>query len=262
MGSVLFGAVGTGGINGLGGGLFGLVGEGESGKQTYFQAVLADSPLGYWRLGETPQAGTWTVADSSGNGRNASVSGQIFASQTGLLVADSNAAMSYSRNLNESINITIGATAPIVGSQSFTLEALIKPNSTALAAAETAICGFGTNVAHKTAILELASGTPGLDTNGSGVNSPTALTAGNIYHLVARYDATGPTADIWVNAVQKATGSVTAMNLPTSYSFQIFNAPAGVSTLNFLATADEVAWYAGVLSSARILAHYNASLGN
>ena len=37
--------------------------------------VLADGPIGFWRLGEAP--GSVTAADSSGNGNNGSCSGTI-----------------------------------------------------------------------------------------------------------------------------------------------------------------------------------------
>src|SRR5262245_14583756 len=43
--------------------------------------VLADGPIGFWRLGEAP--GSMTAADSSGNGNNGSCSGTITFGQPG-----------------------------------------------------------------------------------------------------------------------------------------------------------------------------------
>jgi glucose/arabinose dehydrogenase/PKD repeat protein len=52
---------------------------------TYKDAVLADSPLAYWRLGET--SGT-TVGDSSGNSRSGSYAGGVSLAQPGALAGD------------------------------------------------------------------------------------------------------------------------------------------------------------------------------
>lgn len=51
----------------------------------YSQAVLADSPLGFWRLDETPGA---VAYDSSGNGNNATITGGVTLNQSGALVCD------------------------------------------------------------------------------------------------------------------------------------------------------------------------------
>src|SRR5207302_10787440 len=49
----------------------------------YVSSVLADGPVGYWRLGEPP--GSARVADASGNNRTGTVSGGVALGVTGAL---------------------------------------------------------------------------------------------------------------------------------------------------------------------------------
>ena len=45
---------------------------------SFANAVMADAPIGYWRLGEDPQHGyPWYPSDSSGNGNNGNVIGDL-----------------------------------------------------------------------------------------------------------------------------------------------------------------------------------------
>ena len=55
----------------------------------YSDAVLADSPVGYWRLGEASGA----FVDSSGNGNNGAAVGSPTYGETGALSADSDKAV-------------------------------------------------------------------------------------------------------------------------------------------------------------------------
>src|SRR5687768_4606477 len=58
----------------------------------YRDAVMADAPVGYWRLGET----TGTFADSSGNGRSGTAAGSVGAmtrGAAGLPAGDSDGAL-------------------------------------------------------------------------------------------------------------------------------------------------------------------------
>ena len=52
---------------------------------SYSAEVLADSPLGYWRLGET--SGT-TLSDSSGNTRHGAYYGAPYLGRDSLLTSD------------------------------------------------------------------------------------------------------------------------------------------------------------------------------
>ncbi len=62
------------------------------GGGSYNAAVLADSPLAYWRLGET--SGT-TAADSSGNNRSGSYVASPSLNQPGALAGDTNRAVGF-----------------------------------------------------------------------------------------------------------------------------------------------------------------------
>ncbi len=58
----------------------------------YPQAVLADNPLGYWRLDETCGG---TVYDSSGNGLSGQINGGVTTGQSGAPVGDGDPAMGF-----------------------------------------------------------------------------------------------------------------------------------------------------------------------
>ena len=64
----------------------------SGGGGSYRDAVLADSPAGYWRLGET--SGT-TAADTSGNGRTGSYLNTPTLGQAGALTGDSNTSVGF-----------------------------------------------------------------------------------------------------------------------------------------------------------------------
>ena len=61
-------------------------------RRTYSSSVLADSPLAYWRLGESSGS---TAADASGNGRTGSFLNTPTLGTGGALTSDSNTAVGF-----------------------------------------------------------------------------------------------------------------------------------------------------------------------
>lgn len=82
----------------------------------YSDAVLAHSPLVYWRLNET--SGT-TAADSSGNGNDGTINGSPTYSATGCIVDDSDTAMLLGVTAGEYVSFS--GLASIVNSAAFTI---------------------------------------------------------------------------------------------------------------------------------------------
>lgn len=206
---------------------------------TYSQEVLADSPLAYWRLGDS---GT-TAVDSSGNGRDANL---VAANPvTGLIVGDSDQGHSGRGSL---------LAAAWMDVSSVTVEAWIKPTSTnnnkGIVARFTSgsqdwilWCNTSSKIAWRP-----------YNTSGSSVDLAWSTTPsnGSIYHVVGTY--VSGQARLYVNATEVAQSTALSGDLRTqSANLEI----AGYQASNALAgTIDEVAIYSGELSAARILAHY------
>jgi hypothetical protein len=215
----------------------------------YKDAVLADNPAGYWRLGET--AGT-TAADGM-RGRHGTYTGGPTLNQTGALNLDTNPAATF-----DGVNdyVTVPYTSAL-NPATFTLEAWAKPTGGAgtwRTVAESYKApgdwGYGiwaSNVNNWQAWI----------TNGAGGSTVLSapLTLNSWAHLVETYD--GTTLRFYVNGL--LTGSATG-----SYAVNP-SVPLGIGggaydgatwQQFFPGSIDEVALYATALSQSRIRAHY------
>jgi len=208
---------------------------------SYASEVLADTPLGYWRLGET--AGATTAGDSSGASRNGSCTGVTFGA-AGLLIGDANTAASFAG----AGQINLGN--PVVWqSNDLTLEAWIK-TSTVDSGYRTVIAGDSRPGLYVRS-AKLITHDRGTDRIGPTVAD------GVVHHVVLAGSNTDNQALIYVDGQLVLTTTVKALNF--GQPLGIGNNP-GTST-PFIGTIDEVAVYAGRLSAARIAAHYQAGLG-
>ncbi len=98
---------------------------GELRRQGYAQAVLADGPLAYWRLGEAPEAAHFV--DTAGNYSGGGFQGNVQLGKPSALPHDDDASVSFDGQS--------GASVPFGGQakslqQSFTIEAWIRPSQT------------------------------------------------------------------------------------------------------------------------------------
>src|SRR5262249_31181202 len=75
------------------------------------------------------------------------------------------------------------------------------------------------------------------------------------YHLVGAYDGSSGTGLAYVNGVQVKSAAVTGLEQNTAATFNICDRGDGAP---FAGRVDEVAVYSGVLSAARVQAHFNA----
>lgn len=102
-------------------------GSGGGGSEALAAAVLADSPVGYWKLDDA--AGT-TAVDSSGNGHNGTYQGTYSLSQPG--------------NAGDAVSLNAGAVAlpALTLSRPFSLEIWLKPTGCTQMGGGSA--GFGT----------------------------------------------------------------------------------------------------------------------
>lgn len=226
----------------------------------YSDLVLADRPVGYWRLNET--SGT-TAADSSGNALNGTYTGTYTLLQSSLLVDDPDAALSVA-----GAGYVEVADSPLLSPQAgaagtITLEAWVKPTSIA---ASHILTKGGTGwewsfymdaSGYFNGILWNSGGGEILHPIGNGV--PPAA-AGGVYHVIVTFDRAKGTAggQVWVNGVLAGTtsafGSSSGVSSDTTNVVQIGRRSDGSVPWN--GVLDEVAVYPYVLPPHRIIAHY------
>lgn len=214
---------------------------------TYKETVLADSPAGYWRLGET--SGT-AAADSSGNNRTATYA-NVTLGAAGLIASDSNTAATFNGTSSE-VWRADEALFDLPGT--FTLEAWIKPTKVGVAQSilsktEGEAWGLELTAANKILFYfrtetgefpEVVGGT---------------VAANSIYHVVVTKSAT--TMMLWVNGAKVTELATTKVPRNQAGAFRIGKFSNEVPQ-PFTGVIDEVAIYESVLSEARIKAHYVA----
>lgn len=220
---------------------------------TYSSEVLADSPLAYWRLGDT--SGT-TATDSSGNSKNGTYSGGYTLNTTGLLTSDVDKAVAFD---GSSGMVTVADATDLTA---FTVECWIKTsdsNAKLVARRGTDTSGDTTSIFK----LQISGGNiQGVVwKNGSTADSVTGTSVNNnaAHHVALTYD--GTTIRLYLDGASVGTpaSGIVSGALPTVDSALTM---AGEATFaNYAGVLDEVAYYSTALSGARIAAHYAAGTG-
>ena len=225
---------------------------------TYYDAVMADNPVGYWRLGET--AGT-TAYDAMGsndgaylNGVTQGTPGAIFGDPdhdtavrfTGSSVDQQKVDVPYSSDLNPA-------------SFSFEVWGKIRPGSTTGHQSPMTSRGGGTGYIFyaEGRNWEFWSGTGGWDE----LNAPAeSAVQGRWTHLVGTYDAATQEKKLYVNG--QLAGTKTGVTLSQNTTFPLrFGAGAteGAGQFWFAGDVDEPAVYNYALDINQVVAHYNAA---
>jgi hypothetical protein len=218
----------------------------------YQGQVLARSPALYLRHGEA--AGSTTMVDSSGNGRNGAYNGSPTLGVAPLIANDSDTAVT----MNASGQFAeIGYATWMAGWTSFTLMGWIKRASigsyhTILARDNTGSNGPWRLRVNDTNHLEFLLWHTGL-TVLAGVST---LAANTRYHVAARYNGAQMTVHVngSTDATVAATGALNSVDTPTlrvgGYGFG--------TAEEFNGTLDELQVYTTALTDAQILADYQA----
>jgi hypothetical protein len=220
---------------------------------SYRDAVLASTPLGYWRLGET--SGT-TAADASGNARNGSYVGGPALGSPGLLTSDPNTAVTFD-GVNDAVDIVHATVWNLTGD--LTLEALINVTGGAtnrVIVAKDASSGgptFELRWVQSTGKLQFVQRTTGGATLSAVSLSP--LAAGTTYHVAVT--KTGATVRFYINGSLNKTVSTFAGTIVTNT--RPVRIAMGDGGKAFGGRVDEVAIYGYALSSATIAAHAGAA---
>ena len=229
-----------------------------TGGGSYSAAVLADSPRGYWRLGEA--SGT-TATDASGNGRVGTYVDTPSLGQPGALLGDSStsvgfngsseyATVPYSASLNTATT-TLEAWAYVTGGQG-QYRAVVSNRD------------FSTG-STRGSILYASSGNHWQFWVGTGGGTWSTVTGPTVAlnqwtHVVGTYD--GTRARLFVDGVE--TAPVTTSHVPNSARPLRVAAGANEQAPQFLfpGRVDEVAVYASALSAGRVQAHFGAGSGS
>jgi acid phosphatase type 7 len=223
---------------------------------SYRNAVLADAPAGYWRLGET--SGT-TAADATANASAGTYVNGVVLGVPSALPADSNTAARFDGG-NDLVLVGDPASGVLdFGTGDFSVEAWLTTTTNN----ESAIFGKKSLEPHWQVTVTDDPGHVGQirTTFNDGTTSRHAYSTmrvddGAWHHLVVVYDRDTATR-VYVDGV--SAGSA-AFAMPTSISntapFQI-GKTSGYA--HFKGDIDEVALYPAALSPERIYAHYAAS---
>lgn len=210
----------------------------------YSTEVMNDTPLVYWRLGES--SGT-TAADASGNGRSGTYTTPLTLGAASLLGSDANTSVDFSGGYAQ-----IAYNAAWMAPAAWTVEFLF--NADVLGAQ------------HRILAARHASGAPSWDIGTEGGNLKFrfyngaswvaivyAVTIGTTYHVAATWD--GTTRRLFVDGTERvnaaggfaaSTAPLTAGNLGSAF---------GGAAYGHDGRLDEFAYYGTALTAARISAH-------
>ncbi len=214
----------------------------------YADAVLADSPAGYWRLGE---AGGTTANDAAGANTGTYTNAPTLDSASLLAADTANRSVRFDGSND---HVRIPNSTGLNPSQRVTVEAWIKPE--ALPAA-----GSFASIAAKRESYALQFNGPRLELtimqNGTRrrTQAPVgAVVAGQTYHVVGTYDGTN--TRLYLNGTQVATTALTGAIGPATNGLNIASWDGSGELMR--GNVDEVAVYGTALSAARVAAHYTA----
>jgi hypothetical protein len=230
----------------------------------YHDAVMADSPLGYYRLNESSGS---VATDSSGNGRNGAYSGSgVTLAQTGLLYGNSDKSVFFGSNGDVSESTLKTA---LGGASAATIEFIIKRALNS----DRCVISFGTVNGNRFGFFVETDTTAYLLCENPVANTyavlqmPYGMTAGK-QHVVMVFDGTQATANdrikIYVNRLLRTPSSYFGTFPATlAASANLSNFSIGHDQVNTGEYSncyiDEVAVYGSALSLARIQAHFDAA---
>lgn len=235
----------------------------------YVTAVLADAPVGYWRLDDasdsTIAADVWGCHDG--------VYINAAPGATGALVGDPDTAVSFGQTIAPSdVNSISGidVSAPTNGDSSFSVEAWIQ--GTGYPQSSTAgIVTLGTWAAES---FSLDLGGPGntlrmfiRDAKGNNYQATSSLTLGDTtwHHAVGVVSLAQSSLSLYIDGILSSTVTIPSTNgiQTSSIPMTIGNRMAGDGSyglnLQYFGQIDEVAVYKHALTAAQVASHYTAT---
>jgi hypothetical protein len=232
---------------------------------SYVSTVLADAPVGYWRIGEP--SGT-VMNDSSGNARHGTYIGAPTLGVAGAVAGDTAAVFAPGTRYG---SVPDNAVFRFAGS--FTLEAWVRRDVAVHEFASAGIVAhwvasgdnrsYALTIAPSTGIPMFNYSTAGATWSEGSFAGATALTAGVWQHVVVVF-VPSSRITIYLNGViiGNKTSGVTAALFAGTAPLWVAMFDSADSSRVFPGAVDEVAVYNTALSEARIIAHYTAVAGS
>ena len=239
---------------------------------TYSEVVLADQPIGYWRLGEN--AGQTTAQDSSPNGNHmpfnpTNTSQHPAPGQTGAMEFDGNTA--YALDGVDDVLYVRDPDLDFASGQSFSIEFWM--NTTQVPASNVGLVTNGYDSSAQDQpwyLMRLGGADPSAGLvdfylRGPGgdrfVASTTAVNDGDWHHVAAVYDAAAATIRMYVDGgAEGTTTGVAAADYGSGPADRPFLLGRHIDR-HYQGLFDEVAVYASALSDTQVAAHYQAATG-
>lgn len=233
----------------------------------YSNVILADAPIGYWRLGE-PQT-TATAAELTGMGRSGVYSRGVTSGATGAIDGDTDTAATFD-GVAGYVEVYGGPTNPYNLQSSFTLEAWVinagPLEANAARILSTRILG-GTGTPSSTGGFGfgvLPNGSMRFTTFGiKDYNSGSTMLPvdGAWHHVVVVFDSSS-TANFYLDGqlTDSIAGPSPAASSPSNLNIGRNPIPDGGGFSEYWnGSIDEVAIYGAELTADQILAHYQAA---
>jgi hypothetical protein len=212
---------------------------------SYAAVVLADGPVGYWRLGEVTGR---DAIDSSGNGLTGSYVGDPVLGVTGLIKGQTTA-VQFSADTDDGVEIPHHDALLL---EVYSVEAWVKPFT--LPSVEGAAIAGKSYSYHLWVEPDGSFGFGQID--GNRVSAARAE-IGVTYHLVGTHD--GETLRLYVNGALSASGPSATQRL-SDWPFHIGRGASPGGRFDVDGVVDEVAVYDWALPAARVREHYEAGL--
>lgn len=220
----------------------------------YRKLVLADTPVAYWRLGET--SGT-TANDISGNGRHGTYQGGVTLGQPGALVGDGDAAAWFD-GVDDAVSVSNNTAFNFTATQDFSVECWLRGTWTQHG---TLIEKWSGDGSYPFAVRVSDTGLVGCvrydGTNNPGVSSPFALNDNQWHHLVFLKRLSNLL--LYIDGQQVATTTDTTTGDTTNTS-NLYFGKRGNNVVFYTGLLDEVAIYNYALSAEQVAAHYAAGV--
>jgi Concanavalin A-like lectin/glucanases superfamily len=236
----------------------------------YSTAVLADSPVGFWKMTESgaplANSGSDSTALTVLQGSPTYQAVQLVPSEL-LLNPNLPSGQGFQGPSSAAYSTEAGASGVV------TVEAWYTPTATAVSQIITEIVGKGSNAGGTTFEYELTlqSGklaftlyNPTASTLVGNVTGATTLVAGKTYHVVGTFVLSSGTSTtkVYLNGVQDGTANITLVTGCVAGAGVVWVGvrPDVLGSRFLLGSVGWVAIYGATLSAARILAHFQAGM--
>lgn len=244
---------------------------------SYEDAVLADEPIGYWRLGDTGVIPSSDIIDEIA-GNHASLGATPLFEQAGLLAGDADTAALFDSEEEDRLTLPIASNlfsfTDGVDDKPFSLEAWISVSDLTITAPIISKSFLTTSNSNEYILQVEPDGKLTIVVYDNMASShhffrttASVISLDTPYHIVATYSGAINSGIIYVNGVSvpgtyTTSGGYSNMRvlaINVAFGNRFFNDMIPVKSY-FNGILDEIAMYDKVLTSDRVLAHYNAGV--